>query len=84
MLKIHVSLTDPDNILSDFPKDVKARVNIFVYRTENEQLIDSYSNYNNLAYGHGSTLGQARRNALRAAAQMIPATFIKNILDNAK
>lgn len=64
--------------------DVKVTVNIRVYRTENNQVVDSYSNYNNVAYGHGNSVGQARRNALRAAGQMIPAAFIEKVVDNAK
>jgi tetratricopeptide (TPR) repeat protein len=66
------------------PREVTAAVSLFAYRTENEELIGSYVNNKSIAHGHGATISQARRNALRSAAQMIPGALIKKIAENSK
>jgi len=62
----------------------EASVQITVYFTKNGDMASYYSNYQDKARGYGASKSQARRNAIRAAAQGIPEKFIKEIADDAK
>jgi hypothetical protein len=82
VIEVSFHSSDSEEYLGRFMTE--ASIQIMVYLTKNGEIVSSYSNYQDKARGYGSSKTQARRNAIRAAAQGIPQKFIKEIANGVK